>query len=245
MLDEAIASVLLQSLGEWELCLVDDGCADPQGDRHVLERHLAADERVRLRRRGSPGGIASATNAALEMATGRYVAMLDHDDMLEPDALSQVAGVLAADPELQMLYSDEDIVQDGKRISRHLKPDWSPETICTSGYSCHLAVYSRSLMLELGGFRSNFDGSQDYDFVLRASEAVDRVAHIPRVLYRWRAHAGSTAGGDSKQFAFDVYDALLPSTECEPGAPPRCSSPSRPVSTEWHMRSTPRRLRRW
>ena len=203
MVEEAISSVLAQSLPEWELCLVDDGSTDPEVVA-TLQRHAAADPRIRLLRRETSRGIASATNAALELATGRYVAMLDHDDLLEPDALERMASAIADDPGLEMLYSDEDVVDDGRRIWRHLKPDWSPETICTSGYTCHLAVYSRSLMLELGGFRSDFDGSQDYDFVLRASERVDRVAHIPHVLYRWRAHAGSTAGGDSKQFAFDA-----------------------------------------
>jgi O-antigen biosynthesis protein len=203
MIEEAILSVLDQSLSDWELCLVDDGSTDPDV-MAVLQRHAAGDARVRLLRRDTPGGIASATNAALALATGRYVAMLDHDDLLAPDALERVAQAIAVDPGVKMLYSDEDVIQDGRRIWRHLKPDWSPETICTSGYTCHLAVYRRSLMLDLGGFRSDFDGSQDYDFVLRASERVDRVAHIPHVLYRWRAHAGSTAGGDSKQFAFDA-----------------------------------------
>ena len=203
MLEEAVRSVLAQSLTDWELCLVDDGSTDPEVIA-ALQQHAAADSRVHLLRRHTPGGIASATNAALQLATGRYVAMLDHDDMLEPDALELVARAVAAEPHLGMLYSDEDVVQDGRRIWRHLKPDWSPETICTSGYTCHLAVYRRSLMLELGGFRPDFDGSQDYDFVLRASERVDRVTHIRHVLYRWRAHSGSTAGGDAKQFAFDA-----------------------------------------
>jgi GT2 family glycosyltransferase len=157
---------------------------------------------VRLLRRDAPGGIASATNAALEMATGRYVAMLDHDDLLQSDALERVAGAIAADPGVQMLYSDEDTIHQGRRILRHLKPDWSPETICTSGYTGHLAIYGRSLLLELGGFRSDFDGSQDYDVVLRASERVDHVAHIPHVLYLWRAHADSTAGSDTKPYAY-------------------------------------------
>jgi GT2 family glycosyltransferase len=203
MLEQAIASVFAQSLSDWELCLVDDGSSSPEVIA-ALQRRAATDARVRLLRRDTAGGIASATNAALEMATGRYVAMLDHDDTLEPDALEQVARAIASDPGVEMLYSDEDIFHQGRRIWSHLKPDWSPETICTSGYTCHLAVYRRSLMLELGGFRSGFDGSQDYDFVLRASERVDHVTHIPHVLYRWRAHAGSTAGGDSKGYAFDA-----------------------------------------
>src|SRR5262249_8384684 len=151
MLEEAIASVLGQTLPDWELCLVDDGSSDPEVIA-ALERHAARDARVRLLRHDVPGGIAAATNAALAMATGRYVAMLDHDDMLEGDALERVAGAIASDPGVQMLYSDEDTIFEGRRILSHLKPDWSPETICTSGYTCHLAVYERSLLLELGGF---------------------------------------------------------------------------------------------
>ena len=144
-------------------------------------------------------------NAALGLARGEFVALLDHDDWLEPDALAIVARELAADPGLDMLYSDEDVVADGERIAKHLKPDWSPESLLSTMYTCHLGVYRRTLALELDGFRAEFDGPQDYDFVLRLTERTDRIAHIPRVLYHWRAHAASAAGGDeAKPFAYSA-----------------------------------------
>jgi GT2 family glycosyltransferase len=200
MLEQAIASVLEQTFENWELCLVDDGSANPVIIA-ALERY-AADPRIRLNRRETAGGISTATNAALELATGEYIALLDHDDTLAPDALQQIADQIAARPDLDMIYSDEDIVMDGRSIWQHLKPAWSPDTLRTNGYTCHLGVYRRSLVSEIGGFRSAFDGSQDVDMILRLVERTDRIAHIPRILYRWRIHAGSTAGGDAKPYAY-------------------------------------------
>ena len=101
-----------------------------------------------------------------------------------------------------MIYSDEDIVMDGRQIWLHLKPDWSPDTLRTNRYTCHLGVYRRALVAEVGGFRSEFDGSQDVDMILRLVERTDRIAHIPRILYHWRVHASSTAGGDAKPYAY-------------------------------------------
>jgi GT2 family glycosyltransferase/SAM-dependent methyltransferase len=202
MLEAAISSVCGQSFGDWELCLVDDGSRDPEVVE-ALRRHAAADERIRLVRREQAGGIAIATNVALEIASGEYIALLDHDDALEPNALELVAQKLQAEPELDMIYSDEDVIADGRRIANHLKPDWSPETFNSAMYTCHLGVYRRALALELGGFRPEFDGSQDYDFVLRLVERTDRIAHIPHILYHWRSHTRSAAGSDdAKPFAY-------------------------------------------
>jgi GT2 family glycosyltransferase len=193
MLEEAIASVRAQTFTDWELCLVDDGSTDPQIIA-ALRRHAASDPRIHLKRREHAGGIATATNAALDLATGQYIALLDHDDTLAPDALQHVADRIATDPDLDMIYSDEDVVGDGGLIERHPKPGWSPEHMSALMYTCHLGVYRRTLAVDLGGFRSQFDGCQDYDFVLRLMERTDRIAHIPRILYHWRAHASSTAG---------------------------------------------------
>jgi GT2 family glycosyltransferase len=201
MLDEAILSVRRQTFPDWELCLLDDASTNPDVIA-ALGRHSASDPRIRLGRRETAGGISAATNAALELATGEYIALLDHDDMLAPDALQRVADRIDADPDLDMVYSDEDVVGDEGRIEHHAKPGWSPEHMAALMYTCHLGVYRRTLAIELGGLRSKFDGCQDYDFVLRLMEQTDRIAHIPQTLYHWRAHAMSTAGGQAKPYAY-------------------------------------------
>jgi GT2 family glycosyltransferase len=201
MLQEAVQSVRDQSFGDWQLCLVDDGSRNPDVIT-TLNSYAADDPRITLHRHDTAGGISAATNAALQIATGRYIALLDHDDTLAPDALQTVADRLAADPALDMIYTDEDIVDGGRPVWVHLKPGWSPDTLRTNGYTCHLGVYRRSLVNEIGGFRSAFDGSQDIDMILRLIERSERIAHIPRVLYHWRLHAASTAGGDAKPYAY-------------------------------------------
>jgi hypothetical protein len=201
MLEEAIASVTEQTYPHWELCLVDDGSSDPQ-IINALQHHAASNPRIHLARHDTAGGISAATNRALQLATGDYIALLDHDDTLTPDALQHVADHITADPTLDMLYSDEDILLDGRQIWVHIKPAWSPDTLRTNGYTCHLGVYRRRLVEDIGGFRTEFNGSQDVDMILRLSERTDRITNIPRVLYHWRAHASSTAGGDAKPYAY-------------------------------------------
>jgi len=203
MLEAAIRSVRRQTFSDWELCLVDDGSSDPEVIA-TLERHAASDPRIHLKRRDTAGGISTATNTALDLATGEYIALLDHDDSLALDALRRVADQIALQPDLDMIYSDEDVVDDSGFIEPHPKPGWSPEHMSALMYTCHLGVYRRTLALDMGGFRSQFDGCQDYDFVLRLMERSDRITHIPRVLYHWRAHSMSTAtaGGDAKPLAY-------------------------------------------
>jgi O-antigen biosynthesis protein len=202
MLADAVGSVTAQTYPCWELCLVDDGSRDPRIVA-MLDGYAASDPRIQLARHTQAGGISAATNTALELASGRYVATLDHDDLLIPDALAQVAARIAAEPELDMVYSDEDVVGEAGLIERHLKPGWSPDHMDALMYTCHLGVYRRSLAVGLGGFQSRFDGCQDYDFVLRLTERTDRIAHLPVSLYHWRAHAASTAGGDqAKPYAY-------------------------------------------
>ena len=201
ILAEAIDSVLGQTYERWELILSDDGSRDPQIVAE-LQRRAATDPRIKLTRRPDAGGISAATNAALELATGEYVALLDHDDTLALDALAQFAIAINAEPGLDMLYSDEDIVLDGRPVWVHRKPGWSPDTLNTNGYTCHLGVYRRSLVRKIGGFRSEFNGSQDVDLILRLTERTDRVGHVPEILYHWRIHPDSTAGGDAKPYAY-------------------------------------------
>ncbi len=201
LLEGTIGSVTSQTFHGWELCLVDDGSRDPEIIA-ALQRHAAGDPRIRLLRHEVARGIAAATNAALELAAGSYVALLDHDDTLEPAALEAVAYAIARDPSLDMIYTDEDIVFGERRVWIHHKPAWSPDTLHTNGYTCHLGVYRRALVSEIGGFRTEFDGSQDVDMILRLVERSDRIHHIPQVLYHWQAHPESTAGGDAKPYAY-------------------------------------------
>ncbi len=202
MLQEAIASVQHQTFTNWELCLVDDGSRKPEIIQ-ALQHHAASNPRIHLLRRDSAGGISTATNAALHQATGQYIALLDHDDTLEPNALELIAAKLHDDPTLDMIYTDEAVVSDEGAVARIHKPDWSPENMTALMFTCHLGVYRRRLALEIGGFQPAFDGCQDYDFVLRLADRSDRIAHIPQILYHWRAHASSTAGGDAaKPYAY-------------------------------------------
>lgn len=192
ILEEMLDSVRNQSFEDWELRLVDDGSTDPSV-LPILERACAEDSRIYLERHERAGGISVATNTALKSATGTYVALLDHDDVLAGDALGTVAATIAERPEVDMLYSDEDVFDEGQRLALFRKPSWSPDLMRSHMYTCHLGVYRRSLAEEIGGFRPKFDGSQDYDFVLRLSELTDRIVHIPKVLYHWRSHKGSVA----------------------------------------------------
>jgi len=188
----ALDSVSGQIYPDWELCLVDDG-SQRQEARDLLQE-AASDSRVHLRRLDPGRGIAGASQAALEMAGGELVAMLDHDDVLEPDALLEMAQAAAANPEADLLYSDEDRLGPmGVGLLPYFKPDWSPDLLLSNMYLGHLLVLRRSLALEVGGFRAGFDGSQDHDLALRVSERARQVVHLPEVLYRWRAARGSTS----------------------------------------------------
>jgi GT2 family glycosyltransferase len=201
MLREAIDSVREQTFGDWQICLVDDGSRDPAVISAVSD-YAMADPRIVTARHAQAGGISAATNSGIRIADGDYIALLDHDDTLEPTALELVAQAITADPTLDMVYTDEDIVLDGRPVWTHIKPGWSPDTLRTNGYTCHLGVYRRSLVEEIGGFRTEFNGSQDVDMILRLTERTDRVGHVPEVLYHWRMHVDSTAGGDAKPYAY-------------------------------------------
>ena len=182
-------------------------------------------------RHDTPRGISAATNTAMAQATGDYIALLDHDDTLAPDALEHIAAASPPSPTLDMIYSDEDTRVDGRQVFAHLKPAWSPDTLRTNGYTCHLGVYRRALVQEMGGFRSDFDGSQDVDMILRLTERSDRIAHIPRILYHWRAHADSTAG-DARPSPTPTWRRATPSHRTwSASASRRRSASGRPGST--------------
>ncbi len=192
VLEAAIRSVREQYYPDWELCLYDD--ASPSGHvRPILERHAAEDPRIRVAFGDENLGISGAANGALALATGEYVAFLDHDDALTPDALLEMASAIA-ETGAGILYSDEDKYDArGRRHDPFFKPDWSPDLFLSIMYACHLTVMRRDLVERIGGFRAGFEGSQDYDLWLRATEQTDRIHHVPMILYHWRQVAGSTA----------------------------------------------------
>ena len=194
-LRRAIESVREQLYAEWELCIADDASKAPHV-RRVLEEYAARDPRIRVVFRQQNGHISEASNDALALARGDYVALLDHDDELAPHALYLVAEELNAHPEADLVYSDEDkLDRDGRRRDPYFKPDWSPDLILSQNLFSHLGVYRTDLVRRVGGFRRGFEGSQDYDLLLRcmAETTAERIRHIPHVLYHWRAIAGSTA----------------------------------------------------
>lgn len=204
-LEAMIESVCAQSWPHWELCLVDDASTDA-GVWAVLQRAAASDPRIRVARRAENGGISRATNDALALATGEFVAFLDHDDMFVRDTLTRVAHALVEHAPVDFAYTDEaKLAPDGRRSPAFYKPDWSPERMRAQMYTGHLGVMRRSLVEEVGGLRPELDGSQDYDLVLRITERTDRIVHVPEMLYLWRALPSSAAGdAHAKPYAFEA-----------------------------------------
>lgn len=208
-LEEMLASVRGQTDGDWEHLLIDDASADAEVS-DVLER-AASDSRVRVRSRDRQGGIVAATNEALEMASGEYVAFLDHDDALDPRALERVGDRIDAVPDADYLYSDEDkIDRRGKHFDPFVKPAWSPDRLRTQMFVTHFRVIRRSLVEELGGLREGFDGSQDWDLALRVAERGGNFVRVPGILYHWRATPGSAAVlPDAKPWAHEASERAI------------------------------------
>jgi GT2 family glycosyltransferase len=206
VLGAMLRSVRRQTFDDWELCLVDD-CSPSPYIAEVIACEAARDPRIRVHTRTENGGIVAASNDALMMARGEFLALLDHDDLLHPEALALVDEALRADPEIDYLYTDEDKLDvAGHHVAPFFKPDWSPERFRTQMYTCHLSVLRRSLVEEVGGFDPEFEGSQDWDLVLKVTERARKVHHIPRVLYHWRMLESSAAGGgvEAKPWAYDA-----------------------------------------
>jgi hypothetical protein len=192
-LREAIASVTGQLYPHWELCIADDASTAPHVGA-LLAEYAAGDPRIRIVRRGERGGIAAATNSALDLAGGEFVALLDHDDVLPEHALYLVAREIVLHPEADLIYSDEDkLDRKGRRCDPYFKSGWNPDLLLSQNTISHLGVYRTALVRELGGMRSEFDGSQDYDLALRVARASrpGAIRHIPHVLYHWRQRGGA------------------------------------------------------
>jgi glycosyltransferase involved in cell wall biosynthesis len=200
---ECLDSVLAQIYPHWELCVADDASTNPE-IRNILNEYQAKDERIKIVFREKNGHISAASNSALEIATGEYVALLDHDDTLAPHALFEMAKALLANPETDIFYSNEDkIDEQGRHDSVALKACWSPDYFLSFMYIGHLTMYRRSLITSVGGFRVGFEGSQDHDLALRVTEKTDKIRHVEAVLYHWRMHPESVAANlEVKPYAF-------------------------------------------
>jgi GT2 family glycosyltransferase len=200
----AFESVLGQVYENWELCIADDASTEPRV-AEMLAEFAATDSRVKVVIRAQNGGIAAASASALELASGEFIGLLDHDDLLRPHALHSVVERLQGTDEVDLVYSDEDqLLQDGRFGNPFFKPDWSPDFLLSVNYICHFLVLRRELVERTGGFRPGFDGAQDLDLLLRTTELAREIVHVPDVLYAWRQVPGSVAlAGDAKMYAYE------------------------------------------
>lgn len=211
-LKDMIDSVRKQSYEKWELCIADGSLNGDENDtkvirvREELNRYSMEDKRIKVVYLEENQGIAENTNQALALATGEYIGLFDHDDMLTPDALYEIVKAIN-DYDYDVLYTDEDkISEDSHNYKKPVfKPDYSPELLCANNYITHFFVAKKSIVDRLGGFRKEYDGSQDYDFIFRCVELAKKVGHVSKVLYHWRMHGGSVAGDPtSKMYAYDA-----------------------------------------
>jgi glycosyltransferase involved in cell wall biosynthesis len=204
-LDACIKSVVKQNFPDWEWCVVNDCSPDPR-IRKILDRWATKDSRIRVMHRTANGGIVAASQDGLDMATGEFVALLDHDDKLAERALGVINKELNTDDEIDYLYTDEDKIDPkGRHYDVFRKPKFDPVRLRSQNYCTHFSVFRNSLLDEIGGFHSGYDGAQDYDLILRATEKARKVAHVPQILYHWRVVPGSTAGDvHAKPYAYDA-----------------------------------------
>jgi len=208
---DMIESVLSQTYSNWELCIAD-GASKEKHVKEILDSYAKKDNRIKLKYLTGNKGIAGNLNEALSLATGEYVALLDHDDTLAPFALFEIVKAINENTTTDFIYSDEDkISEDGtKRLDPHFKPDWSPDTLRSCNYITHLSVVKKELLNEVGWFREGYDGSQDYDLILRCIEKASKITHIPKILYHWRMTQNSTAQNpNSKLYAYDAAKKAL------------------------------------
>ena len=211
-LKDMIDSVRKQSYEKWELCIADGSLNGDENDtkvirvREELNRYSMEDKRIKVVYLEENQGIAENTNQALELATGEYIGLFDHDDMLTPDALYEIVKAIN-DYDYDVLYTDEDKISENSHDYKKpvFKPDYSPELLCANNYITHFFVAKKSIVDRLEGFRKEYDGSQDYDFIFRCVELAKKVGHVSKVLYHWRMHGGSVAGDPtSKMYAYDA-----------------------------------------
>ena len=198
-----VSSLQNQYYENWELCLADDA-SPSEHIKPMLEKYKELDQRIKVIYREENGHISEATNSALSIATGDFIGFMDNDDELAPQALYEVVKALNTDPTIDFLYTDEDkITENGRRFNAFYKSDWNPELILNHNYITHFVVVKRDLLEKVGGLNSAYNGAQDYDFVLRATEQATKIKHIPGMMYHWRAIESSTAlNPESKGYAY-------------------------------------------
>lgn len=207
---KAIDSVIGQIYEYWELCIADDYSTDTEV-REVLEKYMKTDERIRVVFREQNGHISRASNSALELASGEYSVLMDHDDLLREDALYEMAKLINIKGGADMIYSDEDKIDEwGIHSEPHFKPDWCPDNLLSRNYLGHVCVFKTAQIRDVGAWRPGFEGSQDYDLVLRYTEIYNKVMHIPEVLYHWRVHSESAAMSETvKPYAYRAAQRAL------------------------------------
>lgn len=205
--DELVQSLKNQTYSNWELCLAD-GSPEPI---KFINKYLD-DKRIIYNIIGENKGISGNTNEALKLATGDYIALLDHDDLLPEFSLYEIVKRINEKPDVEFIYTDEDKIEtlNKPRYGAFFKPDFSPYTLNSANYICHFSIFKKELMNKIGGFDSKYDGSQDWDIVARAIENTDKIEHISKILYHWRVHQNSTAGNsDSKPYAFEIGKQVI------------------------------------
>jgi glycosyltransferase involved in cell wall biosynthesis len=208
---ECIESILMQSYENWELCIADDASTDKEVIK-IIKEYQKNNKKVKLIERSKNGHISEASNSALSLAKGDFVALVDHDDVLWPNALYEIVCELRRDPKVDFVYSDEDKI-DGTGENHSypfLKPDFSPEFLESCNYITHFSCIRREVISSVGGFRKGYEGAQDWDLFIRISEKTDRITHIPKLLYSWRIHEASTASDtDAKPYVYEAQRKLL------------------------------------
>lgn len=213
-LEECLNSILQQSYSNFEICIADDHSTLKE-TLDTLKEYEKLDKRIKVIYRKSNGHISKASNSALSIATGEFIALMDNDDVIVKDALYEVVKVLNKNKNLDLIYSDEDKINlNGSFCEPHFKPDFSPDTLLGANYICHFSVFRKKIIDEIGGFRNEYIGAQDFDLVLRFTEKTKKIYHISKILYHWRKIPGSTAVViDNKSYAMEngkkaVFDAL-------------------------------------